>query len=280
MRAILDSDCPSISPNSTGADHIELPPLLTLAYMHSSPCVECQTPDKIALLLARGADVNARDTLGNTCLHAVMDYDPLPDCVGKSRLERKDDLRDILMLMITAGADVYAINDNGETVSAIAHLRGHFKMWSEVLEACGYDVYKVYAGEEISIGWSSAVDSARTGLRAERLSFKQYLEQRKAFSRVEEVWDCEDAEEEQVREMRLQSLDWDDSDDDESGEGQEHESLCGWDDGNVVDCDGYDAEGTRDEENCESAWTWNEDGETDDDEEGIFDAVDEEVKWD
>jgi hypothetical protein len=45
--------------------------------------------------------------------------------------------------MITAGADIYAINEDEMTVWDIAHAEGHGQIWAEVLETCGYNADKV-----------------------------------------------------------------------------------------------------------------------------------------
>lgn len=43
------------------------------------------------------------------------------------------------MLMVTAGADVYATSNTGESVSDFAKITGHLEEWVEVLEECGFD---------------------------------------------------------------------------------------------------------------------------------------------
>ena len=60
--------------------------------------------DGVAFLLARGVDPNAKDDSGNTPLHQI----------GLMNLVAAQD--DILRLMVDAGADINAVNKDGETV--------------------------------------------------------------------------------------------------------------------------------------------------------------------
>jgi hypothetical protein len=118
-----------------------------------------------------------------------------------------DELRDILTLMVTAGADIHAINEEGATVSEVAYAEGHSRIWTEVLETCGYDMDKVLQGYDADHAWTSALDTPCNKPPAEwpsKLSFAAYLEQReerrKASCRVTEIVDDETAEDDWVRE--------------------------------------------------------------------------------
>lgn len=190
--------------------------------MHRAGTAEAfETAEKVALLLSRGADVNQRDASGNTCLHIVMDYSPLAleinDC------ERQNELRDILTLMITAGADICALNDEKQTPSDIAHRFRHYNIWTEVLDTCGFSNHSVHQAYKADYGWSSAVDQSDSRRAAEftpKLSFPDYLEQRRLDARCRVVEDIEysNAEEEHVRELGLDKSDYEDSED-EQGDG-------------------------------------------------------------
>lgn len=230
LKAFLNLGSPFISPNSTGAIQagpLEKYPLLVLSVMHRAGTAEAfETAEKVALLLSRGADVNQRDASGNTCLHIVMDYSPLAleihDC------ERQNELRDILTLMVTAGADICALNDEKQTPSDIAHRFGHHHVWTEVLDTCGFSNHSVHQAYKADYGWSSAVDQSDSRRAAEfppKLSFPDYLEQRRHDARCRVVEDIEysNAEEEHVRELGLDESDYEDSED-EQGDG-----TGGWD---------------------------------------------------
>ena len=162
LKAFLDLGPPFISPNWTGAtkaDPLKTYPLLVLSVMHRAGTAEAfETAEKIALLLTRGANVNQRDSSGNTCLHIVMDCSPL--ALHINNLKRQNELRDILMLMVIAGADVCAINDEKQTVADIAHLFGHYKIRTEVLDICGIENHGVLQAYKTDYGWSSAVDQS------------------------------------------------------------------------------------------------------------------------
>lgn len=95
----------------------------------------------IKLLLDRGARVTARDSEGWTCLHYALDSIRDPGNVSE---------KGSLLLMIKAGADVYATDHYGKSVSDVAynsHLYdkifnlGTYRgdLWDEVLTECGYD---------------------------------------------------------------------------------------------------------------------------------------------
>jgi hypothetical protein len=274
--------CPFISPNSTEADDIEPSPLLILAQRHSLPSAEdFEIPDKVALLLARGADVNQRDPLGNTCLHIVMNANECP--FEKTRLERQTELNDILMLMITARADVQAVNDNGDTVSDIAHAFGHCQIWAEALEACGYNFKRTQQGTSIGLGRSSAVDNLHAGHSTEwtsKLSFADYVKQRQTFYQPTEVFDYEDAEEEQVQEA-LRSPYRHFHREEGSEEEQEDGNVWDRDTGSVTGSSVCDDKSSEEGNGNEETWNWSEEsGDTDDHEKNDVETSDQEGKWD
>jgi len=96
------------------------------------------------------------------------------------------------MLLITAGADVYTVNDDGESASDYARWGDHWREWSEALIECGFDIEDV-AGREHPPGeaWSSAIDPKAVGPKPPFLSFGEYLEIRKSRLRVQDLSDDE-----------------------------------------------------------------------------------------
>jgi hypothetical protein len=258
----LDLGSPFISPNSAGAGHDELTPLLWLARF-------------VALILVRSLRIRTKSlfslhaepmsTFGNSCLHLVMNY---PQPAGLRSLEYRDGLSDTLTLMVTAGADVYALNDDGISVSAIANRCRNSRVWSEALETCGYDMYKVLQINNAGCGWSSAVDDLYGKLAAEMISkllfagyFEQREEKRKASCRVKEIFDHEDAEEWWVREMKFRKFGV-------SEEGQSHTNTCGMHAESDSGSDVYKEESNETEDDSEMTWNWNEDSDPGSDEEG------------
>lgn len=187
----MDHGAPFIDPNFLGSTPSGLTPILLLANTHARVCTwgyseMIDISDKIALLLCRGADVSRRDQVGNNCLHLAMDYFPL---VAPSQVHSKGEyariirqhleLEDILMLLVTAGADVYAIDDFGISISEVAINRGHQKLWETVLTSCGYDIDEVIEPIDSVEGHSSSVDRmfpCKSVRRSEpKLSFADYL---------------------------------------------------------------------------------------------------------
>lgn len=226
MKAFLNLGSPFIGPNSTGAtqaDPRQKYPLLVLCVTHRAGSVKAfETAEKIALLLTRGADVNQRDSSGNTCLHIVMDYSPL--ALRINNLERQNELRDILTLIVTSGADICATNNAKQTVLDIVNHFGHYKIWTEVLDTCGFGNYNVRQPCKADYGWSSAVDQSDSRHSAEcipKLSFPEYLNQRKRDARCPVVEELEypNAEEEHIRELCLDAINYEDCEEDQGGEG-------------------------------------------------------------
>lgn len=203
---LLNLGAPFISPNSTGG--IASHPLLILAGGHPIYFVcrdFCEIPDKVALFLMRGANVNVRDSNGSNCLHLVMmtDLDGLRKTSGWHEPTYHNELRDILTLLITAGADVDSVDNDNVSVSDIALRYNHENLWKDVLGFCGYDVEAVCSREsDINHGWSSAVHDSYvkySARRAPKLSFQAYLAMRKTKNQVTEIFDLEDAEATHVR---------------------------------------------------------------------------------
>jgi hypothetical protein len=98
-------------------------------------------------------------------------------------------LKDILMLMVTAGADVNAIDFVGRSVTEVACLAGYEKLWMEVLGECGYDLAPVY--ESLNCFCESHTD-AETEILAttlwnigpDKLTFAEYSQHREMQRRV------------------------------------------------------------------------------------------------
>lgn len=94
------------------------------------------------LLLTRGADLHARDNLGRTCLHISILNAPFR--------EKREFLS--LVYLINSGADVFAVDNAGESVSDYAYsptlddkcfgLGGYRgDLWDAALVRCGYGIY-------------------------------------------------------------------------------------------------------------------------------------------
>ena len=210
------------------ANHIEgyaLSPLLMLMRWHCSPATDTiQIPSKTALILSRGADCRIRDSNGNTCLHRFMRYGRENMTVHRRPYENivisgyDGELKDMFMLLITAGADACAQNNNGVTPSDIAHHLGHVRECREALEECGYDPHRVETTNGQDVCWSSAIDLEPKTLQRPLLTFKEYLVIRKSRLRVEDVSGDEMTDEDRtdsiVQSDHWSDEDWDSLDDD------------------------------------------------------------------
>jgi hypothetical protein len=85
-----------------------------------------------------------------------------------------DELYDILMILVTGRAYVYAMNDWGETVSDVAFENGYRDIWIRVLEDCGYDI-------EVVLSYRKGPNVPRPTQRS-KLPFKEYCKRRASSS--------------------------------------------------------------------------------------------------
>lgn len=160
-----------------------LPPLLLLARLcglyHR---LAFHVIDKSILLLNRKANISCRDCGGNTVLHVILSCPRLHEGLSykkakasrlRSRwiLSRKQPL-DLLIVFITAGADVYALNKYGETPSKVAYSKRRIEEWIKALKLCGYDY------EEVLVHPSPCTDYCKANHQASKLSFPEYCQQR------------------------------------------------------------------------------------------------------
>ena len=211
---------------------------------------DCHIPDKIALLLSRGANVGARNHRGETSLHVLFLYHSTRDegsrwydDEARTQLYLSETI-DILVLMCTAGADVCAIDDQGRSVSDAAFDSGQEVAWTKALKYCGIDINDVLARPNVDPARSTALSSPynkRPNFVTSKLSLAEYLKRRKPSARFQgcprgcrEVSSSED-------------------DDSEDGDHEDDESEFGdWDD--ESDNENYDDDDDEDEsENGDSA---------------------------
>ena len=155
-------------------------------------------PDKVGLLLTRGANVKTRNSHGETCLHLILEehhhrgrYCWCHD--GHILWRHQCRTKDIVILMITAGADVCAVDWKGKSVSDVAVRSGHQTLWTEALRYCGIDVKDVSAKTKADAARSTALSPEYSqppkSVRS-KMSLEEYMERRKAF-RVPEERDLE-----------------------------------------------------------------------------------------
>ena len=220
MKALLDLGQPFISLecHSDNSDNspIEGIPLLLLAQIHSTKLSRNpQISDKIALLLSRGANVKATNALGKSCLHLTWlhhrhDKDSCWSRDGEKVRRHLCRTIDIAILMISAGADVCAIDEEGWSVSDIAKQSGQQALWTEALKYCGIDIKDVLAQRNSNPAYSTALSpeySQPSRSVMSKISLKEYLERRKAF--------CVPEEDEEKYGIMLDSSSEDDSSEDE-----------------------------------------------------------------
>jgi hypothetical protein len=184
LKHVLDFGGPFISPNGTYIG--EHPPLILLA--RESGLQSCSTLhiiDKAILLLNRKADISHCGVNGNTVLHSVLIWKPLHQLrtyrkakslgIGARWMLSLTHPLDLLMVFITAGADVYATNLHGYTPSRIANACRRTEEWIKALELCGFNSREVLAHS------TPCTHDCRNTHQTSKLQFEEYCQQREPF---------------------------------------------------------------------------------------------------
>lgn len=175
---------PFITSNSTGNSELEYPPILILAASCYEDVGFYDTADKFVLLIQRSADIHARDADGKNCLHILMENG------GPTHREQ---MYDVLMVLLTAGADVYATTKDGRTVSYFARKHGYGDLWRQVLGECGYDTRTLLVSSRPPLVFSRphfglyALHEEVYPRQRCKLSFEEYCRRRSLSSRFEEL---------------------------------------------------------------------------------------------
>ena len=168
---------PFITSNSTGNSELEYPPILILAASCYEDVGFYDTADKFVLLIQRSADIHACDADGKNCLHILMENG------GPTHREQ---MYDVLMVLLTAGADVFATTKCGRTVSYFARKHGYGDLWRQVLEECGYDTRPLLVFSRYHFSLYALHEEACPRQRC-KLSFEEYCRRRSLSSRFEEL---------------------------------------------------------------------------------------------
>ncbi|KAF2963472.1 hypothetical protein GQX73_g10101 [Xylaria multiplex] len=97
------------------------------------------TGEHFSLLLRLGADIQARDSRGRSCLHIYIQTLGLWSAIREV---------EIIRFLIQNGADIHARDDNGIGVYEVAYHNGYYKdigskpgdVWDYILQDCGHDI--------------------------------------------------------------------------------------------------------------------------------------------
>jgi len=203
MKALLDLGQPHVTVNSVSSPFGSTfgPPLFQLIRLYGHvDLFSLGLHEKVFLLLERGADITARNHFGESCLHVVLQFraDMTKPTLFEYLAYEEEEFKDILMCMVTAGADVYASNWHGKTVSHIACEYGYEELWREVLAECGYNPDEVFSLEnEFGTDFRKypgvrVFSTTAPVVRSTKLSFKEYGRQRKSLDCVRKVYSCEE----------------------------------------------------------------------------------------
>ncbi|CAG8952002.1 hypothetical protein HYFRA_00000738 [Hymenoscyphus fraxineus] len=151
--------------------------------------------DKAITLIKRGIDISSCDSDGSTVLHVILRCKRFHEEATKKEAWRKGHLwswrvslkapKDLLIACISAGADVYAKNNDGKTPTTIAQMYGRVKEWSEALTECGFYAPGVLAYSDPQSSSEELLYERRTS----KLSFDEYCRKREREPRIKEGWD-------------------------------------------------------------------------------------------
>ncbi|KAF4630217.1 hypothetical protein G7Y89_g7925 [Cudoniella acicularis] len=108
--------------------------------------------DIVSFLLDHGANTQHKDIKGNSCLHIVfLRYQPHPRKLWWARRA--------LQLMLAAGADPYAYNYNGDTVTeGVGEGHETWEFWEEVVGSCGLSMFDLLDRDSPSYRKATCVD--------------------------------------------------------------------------------------------------------------------------
>jgi hypothetical protein len=148
---------------STFQNHLGDTPLLT-AFTFSSDLVPFDSTShiqRLSFLLSKGCRIGEVDNNGFNCLHVLFSEAPPPalkdnDDILRCRPDGKD-VRDSLVYIVRQGADVYATDRLGRSVSQFAYSETCWStarelgsycgdLWDAVLDLCGYDISQFRKG--------------------------------------------------------------------------------------------------------------------------------------
>ncbi|KAM7219462.1 hypothetical protein V8F06_005196 [Rhypophila decipiens] len=193
--------------------------------------------EALSLLFSRGADVNDLDCMGNTCLHLLLDdihheysFRRTLSDDSLSATEYLKQVRRAAVYLINRGADIFAVNDEGDSVSDRAYsgdpVRGY--LWDIILADCGHDIATMRKGCG-SIGRLRRYHATKTRLRhtlgegftldvfiklwEENERLCPYYEKIMHFGLAEKIYEGDGGEEED--EMEEEDLDSDIDEEDE-----------------------------------------------------------------
>ncbi|OIW24632.1 ankyrin [Coniochaeta ligniaria NRRL 30616] len=155
---------------STYRDHMDRTPLLRVCQNGHDSQRQIQ---QLAFLLSKGCSISDVDYYGFNCLQVFFTNAPSPEAGS---------LRDFLVYLVGQGADVYATDRLGRSVSQLAYSKTCWSemavlgsycgdLWDAVLDLCGYSVLEfrkgyprraIYTRSPRSPGWNySRVDFER-----------------------------------------------------------------------------------------------------------------------
>jgi hypothetical protein len=135
-------------------------PLLKLAdFCRTDVSCALDVLEKAILLILLHADITCVDERGNNVLHCVLQASFSRDCLTDKEMQAEAWMvaacdcdrcnalfrqpRQLLKAAIAAGANIYAINGNGNTPTMAAEANDRDEEWIKALEECGIDAEEV-----------------------------------------------------------------------------------------------------------------------------------------
>lgn len=107
---------------------------------------------KIQILHSYGVEIGSKDNEGRGCLHTLLDrywYQFGKRDIGKLEVNARTVIG-ILSYLIGTGADIYAVDKYGWSVTELAHFNRLGRLWEIALGYCGLDIQQVYLDDHHS----------------------------------------------------------------------------------------------------------------------------------
>lgn len=99
---------------------------------------------KIKYLLSYSLNVGTRDSDGQGCLHTLLHLNRRTILERGAITHAHPTLFGVISLLIQTDADIYAVDDEGFSVTEFAHFNRMGHVWERALTRCGYDIQQVY----------------------------------------------------------------------------------------------------------------------------------------
>ena len=112
--------------------------------------VEDDVIRKIQILHSHGVDIGSKDDCDRGCLHTLLDRFLSLRCNEVHFEDRAQMIISTISYLIEIDAYIYAVDEDGWSVTETAHHSRLGRLWEVALEHCGLDIQQVYLNDHNS----------------------------------------------------------------------------------------------------------------------------------